>query len=782
MTEQATQAAPASEPRVMTVVGAYETHDKEGAELHGQPYDTISVQELMTIERTHVPKDQARWVLCSSYAEFDGRHHKVQEDKGEFVMLAVDIDSGNILGREVAKAVASFVGKSQFLVYTSSSATQVNRKWRVLIPLAMPEKFDTWLAVMVALNEHLAKALGVEPDRALERAGQPIYLPNSAPRRDGATPYEASDLKKGALFDWRSAESAEAVLAVMQRQEDERMEREKRQHEARQRMATASASPDNERSVIDQFNQAHDLANVLAACGYKSGPRDSWRSPLQSTSSYATKVHEDGAGQYWTSMSMSDFENGVGRHTHDGRACFGDAFDVWCYFNFGNDRTDAIKAAADQLGIKPAPTAAQSLAERIRANQAASNPTGNRAPAQSAPTPAADNVIEFPEPVAKPVAANKWEPWDDQPADAPAGSAAVAPASRPEAQQPAADTRLLSFVQASHLPNWEPPQELVEGMLIEGGMTVVYGDSNTGKSFLVLDMVAHITLGRPWFGKRVKRKAVVYLAAESPRSIMDRARAFEEHLGAKLDDLFIVNCPIDLHDPNGDTAAVVDTIEAIERDFNVSIGCVVADTLARVMGGGDENKAIDMGTVVKHIDLIRAATQAQFVVIHHTGKDSAKGARGSSSLRAATDTEIEVSDPGNGNPKEFKVTKQRDLPGKNDIQGFTLKTVDLGVGVFMNRITTCVVEAAEATPQAAEHKLSMTQRMIVDFIRTSPMGGLRFGEVAAKLKEWKPKTADSTVSHNLKKLEADGFLYFQSGQYRVGNGVASGPVFGSDDF
>lgn len=766
MTEQATQAAPASEPRVMTVVGAYETHDKEGAELHGQPYDTISVQELMTIERTHVPKDQARWVLCSSYAGYDGRHHKVQEDKGEFVMLAVDIDSGNILGREVAKAVASFVGKSQFLVYTSSSATQVNRKWRVLIPLAMPEKFDTWLAVMVALNEHLAKALGVEPDRALERAGQPIYLPNSAPRRDGATPYEASDLKKGALFDWRSAESADAVLAVMQRQEDERLEREKRQHEARQRMATASANPDNERSVIDQFNQAHDLANVLAACGYKSGPRDSWRSPLQSTSSYATKVHDDGAGQYWTSMSMSDFENGVGRHTHDGRACFGDAFDVWCYFNFGNDRTDAIKAAADQLGIKPAPTAAQSLAERIRANQAASNPTGNRATTPSAPTPAADNVIEFPEPVAKPVAANKWEPWDDQPAPT-ADSPTVAPASQPEAQQPAAsDTRLLSFVQASHLPNWEPPQELVEGMLIEGGMTVVYGDSNTGKSFLVLDMVAHITLGRPWFGKRVKRRGVVYLAAESPRSIMDRARALEEHLGAKLDDLFIVNCPIDLHDPKGDTAAVVDTIKTIERDFNVSIGCVVADTLARVMGGGDENKAIDMGVVVKHIDLIRSATAAQFIVIHHTGKDSAKGARGSSSLRAATDTEVEVSDAGNGNPKEFKVTKQRDLPGKNDIQGFTLKTVNLGVGVFDNLITTCVVEQADAVAKDPTHNLKEVELEILDLLRDSPTGGLRYRELIERVESASPATAKRYVSELRKK----GLIYSQSGQIRLGSG------------
>jgi len=440
---------------------------------------------------------------------------------------------------------------------------------------------------------------------------------------------------------------------------------------------------------------------------------------------------------------------------------------VWCYFNAGNDRTDGIKAAADMLGIKPAPSPAASLAERIRANQAAANPTSQpkaQQPAQpQEPQEQQDDqptgeVIEFPAPVAKPAAA--WEPWEDAPSETPI-TPTLAPASQPQD-----GTRILSFVQASHLPNWEPPQELVEGMLIEGGMTVVYGDSNTGKSFLVLDMVAHISLGRPWFGKRVKKRAVVYLAAESPRSIMDRARALEEQLGTKLDDLFIVNCPIDLHDPNGDTAAVVDTIEAIERDFNVSIGCVVADTLARVMGGGDENKAIDMGTVVKHIDLIRAATQAQFIVIHHTGKDSAKGARGSSSLRAATDTEIEVSDPGNGNPKEFKVTKQRDLPGKNDVQGFTLTTVNLGVGVFDNLITTCVVQAAEASEKNPEHGLKDGELEILDLIRDAPSGGLKYREIIERVES----VSTATAKRYIAGLQAKGLIYRQSGQLRLGSG------------
>jgi hypothetical protein len=156
--------------------------------------------------------------------------------------------------------------------------------------------------------------------------------------------------------------------------------------------------------------------------------------------------------------------------------------------------------------------------------------------------------------------------------------------------------------------------------------------------------------------------------------------------------------------------------------------------------------------------------------IHHTGKDTAKGARGSSALRAATDTEIEVSDPGNQKPKEFKVTKQRDLQGKGEVYGFILVTVNLGIGVFDNLMTTCYVQQADPEIAAPEDSLTIIQREILDHIRDTPIGGIRFTELVRKIKETRPTTADSTVSSNLKKMEKLGAIYYQSGQYRAGNG------------
>jgi hypothetical protein len=341
-----------------------------------------------------------------------------------------------------------------------------------------------------------------------------------------------------------------------------------------------------------------------------------------------------------------------------------------------------------------------------------------------------------------------------------------APATEQSSAADGVEMQLLNFVQASNLPDWEPPAELVEGMLIERTMSVVYGDSNTGKSFLVLDMAAHISIGMPWFGRQVKRGAVLYLAAESPKSIQNRSRALAEKLNTKLEHLFITDCPIDIFDENGDTKAIVDTTTAIERSFGVTIALIVVDTLARAMGGGDENATKDMGVLVQHSDMIKDRTSAHIMFIHHTGKDQSRGARGSSALRAATDTEIEVSDPQNGGPKEFKVTKQRDLDGKGDVYGFNLTKVNLGLSNFGQLLTTCYVE--EATPAKADpmSKLKDGELEIIDLIRDSVSGGMRYQEILDKAES----ASKPTIKRYIGSLRKAGLIYQQSGQYRLGDG------------
>jgi len=107
--------------------------------------------------------------------------------------------------------------------------------------------------------------------------------------------------------------------------------------------------------------------------------------------------------------------------------------------------------------------------------------------------------------------------------------------------------------------------------------------------------------------------------------------------------------------------------------------------------GGDENSGQDMGMLVYHADKIRAVTGAHVCFVHHSGKDEAKGARGHSSLRAAVDTEIEVSRADGEEFSTVKIVKQRDMEMGEDLY-FGLKGVNLGQNQYGEDVFSCVVE------------------------------------------------------------------------------------------
>jgi hypothetical protein len=225
---------------------------------------------------------------------------------------------------------------------------------------------------------------------------------------------------------------------------------------------------------------------------------------------------------------------------------------------------------------------------------------------------------------------------------------------------------------------------LIDDMIGLGAMVVTYGDSNAGKTWIKLDQCFHIAAGRDWNGKKVKQGLVVYVAAEGGTGFLNRIEAFKRHYDTPNLPFSLVPCPINLFSDNADTARLVKLIRAEEEHFGQKCVLVVIDTLARAMAGGDENTAKDMGQFVDNVDRVRAATGATADVIHHTGKDSSKGARGSSALRAATDTEFEV------RPGVLSIGKQRDLPGGADMN-FELVSVDVGVRPDGKTVTACVV-------------------------------------------------------------------------------------------
>lgn len=256
---------------------------------------------------------------------------------------------------------------------------------------------------------------------------------------------------------------------------------------------------------------------------------------------------------------------------------------------------------------------------------------------------------------------------------------------------------------------------IIKGVLDAGAMSVIYGPSNSGKTFFALDMVYHLAIGSEWRGRRVKPCAVLYLAAEGGRGVINRVAALKLEHGVCDVPMAIKRAGMDLLHDQADLQHIAD-LAAHVQDARPGLPLVIViDTLSRIMAGGDENSAADMTALIRNIDAVREATGAHVILVHHTGKDTARGARGHSSLRAATDTEIEVANE-NG-ARAAQVTKQRDHQGGETFP-FALKSVALGFDADGDEITSCVIEAQDndeyAAAVAQKKGLGGNQKLLAD--------------------------------------------------------------------
>ena len=245
---------------------------------------------------------------------------------------------------------------------------------------------------------------------------------------------------------------------------------------------------------------------------------------------------------------------------------------------------------------------------------------------------------------------------------------------------------------------------LVKDWFDRGTLSVVYGESNVGKTFFALDLAMHVAArydlngeNRDWHGIRVSRGTVIYIAGEGGSGINNRIEAIRRNRPDLIDlvdgtDFALMKTALDLCGAT-DATALCELFEEFEF-----VDLVVIDTLSMAFGGGDENTAKDMGAFVRNCRQIREVTGAHIMVIHHSGKDTSKGARGSGALRAAADTEIELTREG---PVIMATQrKQRDMLIGAPF-AFTLRGVFIGLDEDGDKVTSAVVEATEAPAKRA---------------------------------------------------------------------------------
>jgi hypothetical protein len=238
------------------------------------------------------------------------------------------------------------------------------------------------------------------------------------------------------------------------------------------------------------------------------------------------------------------------------------------------------------------------------------------------------------------------------------------------------------------------PTWIIRDVLPRAELAVIYGESGSGKSFLTLDLCTAITRGLSWRGKRTERGRVVYVCAEGAGGFKSRLRAYARGHDADLHELpaVIADAPNLLE--SSDAVAIIQSIKQYG-----AVDVVVIDTLSATTPGGNENSGEDIGLVISHCKLLHRHTGALVVLIHHSGKDATKGARGWSGLRAAADAEIEVTR--NGDFRMATITKAKDsIDGGS--YSFKLKPVILGLDAHGEEESSCIVEHTDEQPEAAK--------------------------------------------------------------------------------
>jgi len=580
----------------------------------GEDYPTRSLSALWTMAPDNKPKSAGLAMIPSSYCDFDARSHEAQRANGSFVTLAADIDGGNHSGGAIQTAVEAFTGGAAWLIYSSAHSRPGDTRWRIILPLAEAVPFATWYDAQTALFTYL-DAQGIKTDRALSRAGQLVYLPNVPHAHKTGTPlrdehgqplhFERRGTMDAPGLDLGAGTIAEGIAALRRQRAADEQERAKLKAEAERRRAARPAG--NQGSLIDDFNAANTIADMLAMCGYTQCPRhdEDWRSPQQTGETYATRV----MGSKWVSLSGSDAASGLGEKCAAG--CYGDAFDLFAHYKHGGDR----RAALRQLG-----------AER-RSDNVTYPPQFHAEPPEwmaEAPMPEADDL----------------GPWE---ADYEAGAdylelAGVVP-------EP---TDALQVVDAFDFNEADIPTRpwIIPGIMLSGYTHMLAAPGGSGKSLFTLQVAIALARGEAWGEIKPRRKARTLVI-----NVEDDIHEQRRRLAAARR---VMNAPVD--DLRGMVHLVTDTDGIIVAGFDEARRVMTAKPIVPVLVDyirrneidvlivdpftetfeGDENDNSEVKWAMRiWRDEIARATGCVVYLVHHTTKYAANGAGDANVVRGA---------------------------------------------------------------------------------------------------------------------------------------------------
>jgi hypothetical protein len=279
------------------------------------------------------------------------------------------------------------------------------------------------------------------------------------------------------------------------------------------------------------------------------------------------------------------------------------------------------------------------------------------------------------------------------------------------APDPAAEAKPAKPIKTVNIESWddiqdEPVEWLIHGVLPVKAFAALYGPPGSFKSFIALDMAEAIATGRPWMGNPIERQgAVLYLCGEGFGGFGARIKACQiHHKTPKGAPIYVIRHQLNLRSSAEDFNALMLAIVQLVEKTGMEFQLMAVDTLARAFGGGNENDSDAMGSFITTMGKIQEFLNCALMVLHHSGKDLAKGLRGHSSLLGAVDTQLEILRFEEQQKGVISLTKQKD--GEDGIRfGFEMVEIEIsGSSLGFDPVVSLAVQASDEAANQASKK------------------------------------------------------------------------------
>lgn len=223
----------------------------------------------------------------------------------------------------------------------------------------------------------------------------------------------------------------------------------------------------------------------------------------------------------------------------------------------------------------------------------------------------------------------------------------------------------------------EPVEYLVDGIIRQPSLFLLYGAGGTLKTMLMIDLGIHIASGKPWLppspievgttvinlsqvgpeARPVLQTPVLWIDFDTGRvRTKERVRAFARGLDL-LESIpfYYVSMPepwLNADNPK-EIEDLIDLVRELETKF------IGVDCLSGVKGRANENTD-EIGDVIRAFRRVVEETGATVGIIHHSGKGN-RGARGFSGVEQAVDLSLSLERNEETDVITLESTKARDL-------------------------------------------------------------------------------------------------------------------------